>query len=156
MQKRNLKTTSRGCPPPSFVTWTSNAYQVASPSDKGGRTIESRGLTIISGVALTLFLDLGTDLTIAATTCVLTPYLMRTNEPRSELATNWLQASFTKREDDRFVGGPIRTRRDFITVDPDASPFTLRTITTHLSQTFLPASTPTVRIQGREIFTTQN
>ena len=65
-----------------------NAYQVAFSSDEGARTIESRGLIFISRVAFTLLINLGTDLTNAATACALTPYLMRTNKPHSELATN--------------------------------------------------------------------
>ena len=63
----------------------SNAHQVASASDNGARTIDSRGLTFLSGVALTLFLDLGTTPSIASTACALTPHFLCLNEPHGEL-----------------------------------------------------------------------
>ena len=58
---------------------------------------------------------------------------MPSDDPHSDLAINWLQARFTKRDDGKFVGAPIRTTREFQPVDSSESTFTLKTIETHLS-----------------------
>ena len=124
-----------------------NAMQAASVADEGTRTINSRGLTFLSGANLALLLQLGFSPTISAAACALAPHLLHSDEPHADLAFQWIQASFTKRDDGKFIGGPIRTRREIPTVDPDETPFTLSTVTAHLQRS-LPARATTYRIRG--------
>ena len=95
-----------------------NSMQAASPDDEGTRTINSRGLTFLSGANLALLLQLGFSPTISNAACALAPHLLHSDEPHANVAFQWIQASFTKRDDDKFISGPIRTRRELLTVDP--------------------------------------
>ena len=97
----------------------------------------------MSGAALVIFLDLGADPTITTAACSLPPHYLRSDNPHSELAIEWLQASFTKRDDDKFVGGPIRTRRELVSVVHTESCFTQSNIDSHIVRSFPPALTPT-------------
>ena len=119
-----------------------NAIQIATEEDDGARQILSRGLIFLSGAALTIFLELGEDPTIAAAACALVPYFLRTDTPHNNLASLWLQASFTKLADGRFVGGPIRTVRDLSPVDTSESAFCRQTVAARVNRTFPPPSPP--------------
>ena len=128
----------------------SNAHQVASEGDDGARSIASRGLVFVSGAALAIFLELGAEPSIAAVACALTPHFLRSEDPHGELTIHWLQASFTKRDDDKFVGGPIRTRRELVLVESSESRFTSNIIHKRVARTFPPTLPPTSRTSGRE------
>ena len=77
-----------------------NAMQAASVADEGTRTINSRGLTFLSGANLALLLQLGFSPTISAAACALAPHLLHSDEPHADLALQWIQASFTKRDEE--------------------------------------------------------
>ena len=118
----------------------SNALQIASEEDDGARMITSRGLVFVSGPALDVFLDLGEDPTIASTASALTPHFLQTDNPHGDFASQWLQASFTKRSDGKFVGGPIRTMRELHSVALGESDFTRSAIEDRVARSFPPPS----------------
>ena len=124
-----------------------NAIQAASSADNNTRTIRSRGLTFLSGADLSLLFRLGSTPTIVAAACALALHLLYSDEPHADLTFQWIQASFIKREDNKYIGGPIRTRRELPTVDPYETPFTFATVTKHL-QCSLKSKDTTYRIRG--------
>ena len=123
-----------------------NAYQVEAEGDNGARTIESRGLTFLSGEAMNLVLDFGPAPSIASVTSTLVPLFLHSDLPYVELGMDWFQASFTARDDGKFVRGPIRTRQDINALTPRKGSFAHTVVTSHISHHF--PSDPTLRIRG--------
>ena len=103
-----------------------NAYQVAAKEDDGARIIESPSIAKIAST--------------------LAPVFLHSDLPYAELGSDWLQASFTARVDGKFVGGPIRTRRDLNAFIPDKGTFAHMVVIAHLSRNF--PGDPTLRIRG--------
>ena len=118
----------------------SNAHQVASASDDGARTIDSRGLIFLSGVALTLFLNLGTTPSTSSTACTLTRNFLPSNEPHRELDMRASPSGRTKNSYGDPYGHFGTSKR-------------WSQISTHLSRTFKTRNTAPFRIRGGEIST---
>ena len=110
----------------------SSAYQASAVGDEGARTILSRGLSIINAEGASAFTSLNQPVVISEVSCRVAPILIRSSDPYAQDTLDWLQASFTAREDGKFVSGPIRTRRKLAEVSPVPGSFAHDQVMTHL------------------------
>ena len=114
----------------------SSAYQASAVGDEGARTILSRGLSIINAEGASAFTSLNQPVVISEVSSRVVPVLIRSSDPYAQDTLDWLQASFTAREDGKFVSGPIRTSRKLAEISPVPGSFAHAQVMAHLRQTF--------------------
>ena len=122
-----------------------SAYQASAMEDDGARSISSRGLTLLNPEGATVFASLEQPIVIFQVACRVVPVLLRSPDPYAQDTLDWLQASFTARDDGKFVSGPIRTRRELTDVSSVPGSFAHEETMAHLRLTFpRKYATPTV------------
>ena len=137
------------------------AHQPADDEDEGSRPIPSRGAAFIPAAAALAILDLGDGASIAEVVSRAYPIVSSSDTTSFDAAANWLQASFTSRDDGSFVSGPIRTRRSLPVVALSEGTFRHDITMAHLQRSFPghylppePHSEPILPIDPDELFTT--
>ena len=90
-----------------------SCQEPVSATDEGARQIRSRGLCVVPPELALQVLQLGDDATISAVAGSLFPSLLGGRSSSFDATMDWMQASFTSREEETFLAGVIRTRREF-------------------------------------------
>ena len=89
-----------------------SCQEPVSETDEGARQIRSRGLCVVPPELALQVLQLGDNATISAVAGSLFPSLFGGRSTSFDATMDWLQASFTSREEGALIAGVIRTRRE--------------------------------------------